>query len=243
MITPKDIESRTMSPEKRKSAKNDYFAFYVGRPLSYILTIPFLYTNISPNAVSLISIVPIIIGFIVMCLGKTKVVLVIGWAMFFLWNLLDGVDGNIARYKKQFSKMGSVYDAMSGYIAMVLSFFGWGVAAAHNPGIFQNMIQLPLDSYIILGALSGIFVIFPRFIMHKAITTLGDQGSMKSVKDKSEYGFIKLVALNLTSIAGFVQVLMLVAVIFNIMDMFTIGYFALNFMVMMVSLKSIFSVR
>ena len=42
MITPKDIENKTMSPEKRKSAKNDYFAFYVGRPLSYILTIPFL---------------------------------------------------------------------------------------------------------------------------------------------------------------------------------------------------------
>ena len=36
MITPKDIENKTMSPEKRKSAKNDYFAFYVGRPLSYI---------------------------------------------------------------------------------------------------------------------------------------------------------------------------------------------------------------
>lgn len=105
------------------------------------------------------------------------------------------------------------------------------------------MIQLPLDSYIILGALSGIFVIFPRFIMHKAITTLGDQGSMKMVKDKSGYGFVKLVALNLTSIAGFVQVLMLIAVIFNIMDLFTIGYFVLNFMVMVVSLKSIFNVK
>ena len=44
MITPKDLENKTMSPEKRKSAKNDYFAFYVGRPLSYILTIPFFVT-------------------------------------------------------------------------------------------------------------------------------------------------------------------------------------------------------
>lgn len=243
MITPKDIENRTMSPEKRKSAQNDYFAFYVGRPLSYVLTIPFLYTNISPNAVSLISIIPIIIGFILMCIGKTTTVLVIGWLMFFLWNLLDGVDGNIARYRKQFSKMGSVYDAMSGYIAMLLSFFGWGVAAAHNPGLFQSIVRLPLDCYIVLGALSGIFVIFPRFIMHKAITTLGDLDSMNSVKDKSEYGFVKVLALNLTSIAGFVQVLMLIAVIFNIMDLFTIGYFILNFMVMVVSLRNIFNVK
>lgn len=243
MITPRDIENKSMSPEKRKSAKNDYFAFYIGRPLSYIVTIPFLYTNISPNTVSLISIIPIIVGFVLMCIGSTNAVLIVGWLMFFLWNLLDGVDGNIARYKKQFSTMGSVYDAMSGYIAMVLSFFGWGVAAAHNPGLFQSIVQLPPDFYIILGALSGIFVIFPRFIMHKAITTLGDQGSMKTVKDKSGYGFVKLIALNLTSIAGFVQVLMLIAVVFNIMDLFTIGYFVLNFMVMVVSIKSIFNVK
>ena len=101
MITPKDIENKTMSPEKRKSAKNDYFAFYVGRPLSYILTIPFLYTNISPNAVSLISIIPIIIGFVLMCIGTTKTMLIAGWLMFFLWNLLDGVDGNIARNRDE----------------------------------------------------------------------------------------------------------------------------------------------
>lgn len=243
MITPKDIENKTMSPEKRKSAKNDYFAFYVGRPLSYILTIPFLYINISPNTISLISIIPVIIGFIFMYIGKTKIILILGWMMFFLWNILDGVDGNVARYKNQFTKMGSVYDAMSGYIAMILSFFGIGIAASHNPGLLQGVIYFPLELYIVLGAMSGIFVIFPRFIMHKAITTLGDRDAMNSIKDKSEYGFIKIVVLNLTSVAGFVQVLMLIAVIFNILDLFTIGYFILNFMVMVVSLKNIFSVK
>jgi hypothetical protein len=111
--------------------------------------------------------------------------------------------------------------------------------AAHNSGLFKSVVKFTMDFFIILGVLSGIFVIFLHFVMHKAITTLGDQGSMKSVKDKSEYGFVKLVALNLTSIAGFVQVLMPIAVVFNIMELFTIGYFILNFMVMVVSLKSI----
>ena len=111
--------------------------------------------------------------------------------------------------------------------------------AAHNSGLFKSVVKFTRDFFIILGVLSGIFVIFLHFVMHKAIKTLGDQGSMKSVKDKSEYGFVKLVALNLTSIAGFVQVLMPIAVVFNIMELFTIGYFILNFMVMVVSLKSI----
>ena len=105
MITPKDIENKTMSPEQRKSAKNDYFAFYIGRPLSYILTIPFLYTNISPNTVSLISIIPIIVGFVLMCIGSTNTVLIVGWLMFFLWNLLDEVVRKIVRYKKKISNM------------------------------------------------------------------------------------------------------------------------------------------
>lgn len=243
MITPKEIEQKTMSPEKRKSAKNDYFAFYVGRPLSYILTIPFLYTNITPNAVSLISIIPLIVGFVVMYFANSTGMMILGWACFFLWDLLDGVDGNIARYKKQFSPLGSVYDAMSGYVAMVLAFLAWGVTAAHNGGVLDAIISIDADVYIIIGALSGVFQIFPRFIMHKAITTLGDESKVSAVKDKSEYGFVKLVALNLTSIAGFVQVLMLIAVVFNLLDLFTICYFVLNLLVMLVSLRNIFKVN
>lgn len=163
-------------------------------------------------------------------------------AFLFLWNLLDGVDGNVARYKKQFSPLGSVYDAMSGYIAMIISFFSWGIAACHNGGILASF-NIPAELYIILGALSGIFVIFPRFIMHKAITTVGDESKVAGIKDKSEYGLVKLVALNLTSISGFVQVFMLIAILINMLDLFTIGYFVLNFLVMIASLKSIFKVK
>lgn len=239
MITAKEIERKTMSKEKRESAKNDYFAFYIGRPMSYILTIPFLYINISPNMISVLSVVPLIFGFILMCVGHTKNIFLCGWLLFFLWNLLDGVDGNVARYKRQFSSLGSVYDAMSGYMAMVLSFFAWGVAAAHHPGIFQNVFQFSADLYIILGALSGIFVIFPRLIMHKTITALGNEDAVRAVKNKAEFGFVKILALNLTSVSGFVQVFMLIAVLCNMMDLFTIVYFVLNLMVMLLSLKNI----
>ena len=72
MVTPKMIEKETMNSEKKKTAKNDYFAFYIGRPLSYVLTIPFLYTNITPNTMSIFSVFPLIIGFILIYLAKTK---------------------------------------------------------------------------------------------------------------------------------------------------------------------------
>ena len=72
MVTPKMIEKETMNSEKKKTANTDYFAYYIGRPLSYVLTIPFLYTNITPNTMSIFSVFPLIIGFILIYLAKTK---------------------------------------------------------------------------------------------------------------------------------------------------------------------------
>lgn len=236
MITVKEIESRTMTPEKRESAKNDLFAFYIAKPISYVLTIPFLYTNITPNEVSLTSVLFVLIGTLLMYIGNSKITLVAGWFMFFLWLIFDCIDGNIARYKKQFSPLGSVYDAMSGYAAMALSFLSWGIAASHNPGIFQECIGLPSDLYIVLGALSGFFAIFPRLIMHKKLTTVRNDKKAEDIKDKSNYGFCKIIALNLVSISGLVQIFMLISVLANMMDLFTCIYFVLNFIVMMVSL-------
>lgn len=240
MITPKKIERKTMTPAKKAMAHNDFFAFYVGRPISYVLTIPFLYTKITPNQVTMLSLIPLLIAFILSYIGEHRATFLWAWGMFFLWNLLDGVDGNMARYRGQFSRMGSVYDAMMGYVAMVLQPFAWGIIASHVNGPVAEQITIPVDLYTVLGALSGIFVIFPRFIMHKAITHLGSDDSLNNVKDKSNYSLPKTIALNIISPTGFMQVFMLLSIFLCIYDVFTIAYFLLNGIVMVASLKSIF---
>lgn len=227
----KDIERKTMSPAKKAMAKNDYFAFYVGRPLSYILTVPFVKTNITPNQISYLSIIPLIVGFIIMIFTTDFVVLLLAWFLFFLWNLLDGVDGNLARYREQYSKDGSVVDAMAGYVAMVLTYFGAGIVAAHLNDS---------DIYIILGALSGISLIFPRLVMHKYINTVAQDESVSSIKDKSDFNTIKILALNMTSITGIPQVLLLLTILTNQWILFTLVYFTINFLLMIFFLYSLF---
>lgn len=224
----KDIANKTMTEEKKKQAKNDFFAFYIGRPVSYVLTVPFLKLNIKPNTVSFISIFPIIIGFILIGFGENKLIKIIGWLMFFLWNLLDGVDGNIARYKKKFTKTGSLWDATSGYIAMFLTFIAMGTGSYYG-----NCVALNIDQALIitLGALSGCLVIFPRLIMHKRITSLGEDNNSVGMKDKSSYNIIKVIGLNIISISGFIQIFMLLAIILEIMDIFTIIYFVINLVI------------
>lgn len=227
----KDIERKTMSPAKKAMAKNDYFAFYVGRPLSYLLTVPFVKTNITPNQISYLSIIPLIVGFIIMIFTTDFVVLLLAWFLFFLWNLLDGVDGNLARYREQYSKDGSVVDAMAGYVAMVLTYFGAGIVAAH---------LTDSDIYIILGALSGFSLIFPRLLMHKYINTVAQDESVSSIKDKSDFNTIKILALNMTSITGIPQVLLLLTILTNQWVLFTLVYFTINFLLMIFSLYSLF---
>lgn len=228
-----------MTPQKKAMAKNDLFAFYIGRPLSYVLTIPFLYTNISPNTISLISIVPAVFGFLAACAAKTKAGMIASWLMFFLWNLLDGVDGNVARYKKQFSKLGSVYDAMAGYIASALMFFAAGIMAAHSKGPLIDRGLIGAEALIICGGLIAIVDLLPRLVMHKAVTTMMDKEAVKDVMDKADYGLVKTIALNLRSCAGGAQFLLLVAILLNILDLYTVCYLLFNTAVMIMSLRSV----
>ena len=239
MITIKEIEEKSMTPAKRAMAKNDIFAFYVGRPLSYALTIPFLYTSLTPNAISMISIVPAVLGFIAACAARSKAGMIVSWILFFMWNLLDGVDGNVARYRKQFSKMGSVYDAMAGYIASALMFFAAGIMAAHRSGPLTRAGVISGEALIICGGLIAITDLLPRLVMHKAVTTLMDKDAVKEVMDKAEYGIVQTVALNLRSCAGGAQFLLLAAILLGILDLYTVCYLLFNTAVMVVSLRSV----
>ncbi len=232
----KDLAEKTMTEEKRAQAKNDIFAFYIGRPISYVLTVPFLKMGISPNTVSFLSLFPSIIGFFLIGFGNTMTLKIVGWCMFFLWNLLDGVDGNIARYKEQFSKNGALWDATSGYVAMVLSFYSMGIGCFY--GDFTRL-AISKEICIVLGGLSAILVIFPRLIMHKRISSMGEDKNAKEYKDKSSYGILKVIALNLISISGFVQVLMLLSIIFKFMDVFTVAYFVINLLICIVSVRKL----
>lgn len=225
MVSIKELCEKTMTPAKKKNAKNDYFAFYVGRPLSYVLTIPFLEVGCSPNMVSLISIFPTLLGFYILSIGESTEEMVSGWLCFFLWNLLDGVDGNIARYTGKTSALGALWDATSGYVAMVLTYFSMGIVAYNYTGEVL---------YTILGGFSAMFVIFPRLVMNKKIAMIGSQPD--DLNKKENYGTVRIIALNLTSIAGFIQVIMLLALLYCLADFFTISYFIINLLIMIVSL-------
>ncbi|MCM1235058.1 MAG: CDP-alcohol phosphatidyltransferase family protein [Ruminococcus flavefaciens] len=232
MISVKDIEKETMSEEKRKEAHNNIFAFYIGRPLSYYLTIPFLYINISPNAITFISIILLVIGYFFFQFGNTKIAFLIGWLFFFLWNLFDGIDGNVARYKKAFSKNGDLWDTTAGYFAMVVTYMSAAVSAYK----MSNIIIFKPYVYLIMGGWTAVLSIFPRLVLHKKKSSQGDVAGVKELSDKNSFSIIKIIALNIISVTSFLQVIWLICIIFNVVNCFVVFYFIVNLLVALGSL-------
>ena len=232
MITPKDIERKTMNEEKKKEAQNSIFGYYVGRPLSYILTIPLLYTNISPNMVTCISIIFLMIGFMMLSVASTTSIRLIGLLFIFLWNMGDGIDGNIARFKNIKSANGDLLDTLGGYLAIVLIILGMGNAAFND-----TYSRLPMNYCILqLSGISAVATLIPRVLMHRKIASKNASTVVIALKNKSSYGFSKKVMLNICDPAGFQEIFMLIAIIFHGMTEFTLIYFVINISVMIYSI-------
>lgn len=239
MITYKDVAEKSMTSDKKASAQSDLFAFYVIRPISFFATIPFLYTSLTPNMISMISIIPVMIGFVISWFTYSKAGMLLSWLMFFIWDILDSVDGNVARYRKQLSKLGSVYDAMSGYLEAAFVFFSAGIMAAHSTGPLVRGGLITPELLVIFGGVTAVMNMYPRLVMHKTVTTLMDKGQVKDISEKKEYGIVKIIALNLKSCAGGALVLMLLAIIFNFLDLYTVFYLLFNVAVMVATIASI----
>lgn len=229
----KDIKNASMTEEKKKSAKYDLFAFYIGRPLSYVLTVPFVYCGASPNTVSVISFIPIVAGIVLAIFARTRMTMFCCWLCFFLWNLLDGVDGNLARFLNKSSRLGGIYDAISGYAATAATFLCWGFAA-ENTAKYQFVQMLSeYHIYLVLGSLSAIFTLYPRLVIQKTRSEIGGKEGI-SIRTGS---VLRIIIFNLTSVSGIIQVFMLVCVFCTCYTTFTIVYFVINSVIMVTTIR------
>lgn len=226
--------------KKREEEKYNTWVAWVVRPLSVLFTMPFINSKMKPITITMISIICAVIGFVILVLAETTAVRVVGWIGYFMWAILDGVDGNLARCKKQCSLLGDLWDTMGGYIAMVLIYFSAGIVAFFDSNIWGNN-YLPAYVYIILGGVSAIFSIFPRLILHKKKSSCANAKAVVEYTDTTNYGFVKKFVGSITSPSGIIQILFLISILFHLFNLFTIVYMIINLLIMMISLKGLLS--
>ena len=128
-----------------------YFIFC--RSLSIYLTKILLKTKITPNQVTIFSILTGIIGVLLIFLN-TVTTTIIGLFLIYLWLFLDKVDGEIARYKNLHSIQGIYLDQIAHMLIVPTFFFATGYIAyletSSNPALF-------------LGFTSALFPLLVRF--------------------------------------------------------------------------------
>lgn len=235
-MTYKEIYDIAVPERKRKEERFNLWTAYALRPFSIIFTAPLINTKVAPTTVTAWSCIFSIIGFFLMALNLGYWWCIAGWFAFYIWAILDCIDGNLARCTNQCSPMGDLWDTMGGYATMVLMYFGSGIAAFFD----NNLIDL-CDSYLylIFGGATAIFSIFPRLVLHKKKSSNFADNSVKNISDKNKFGLSKILVMNLISPTGLLQLALLAAIVFHLLNVFIVGYMIVNFAMMCVSLHSL----
>lgn len=111
---------------------------YFSRPLTYMLV---NYTKITPNQVSIISFLFILTSAYLFLKGGYNNIL-IGSFLAFVYNILDMIDGMIARLKKKSSLMGQWLDGILGYISFPIIIFTLAVGMRNYLALILGMLAI-----------------------------------------------------------------------------------------------------
>lgn len=235
-MTLKEIYNICVPPAKAKTDKLIPWLYFVVRPLSILFTKPILKTSITPVQVTFVSMLATLVGFALLGFGQSVEMRIYGWIGFFVWAVLDCVDGNVARCKGLASERGALWDATGGYMALSLIFFAVGIAAYYDTNIVEFLDK---HLYIVIGGLTSLMSLFPRLVMQKKKAGENGAEAVKAVGDKASFSLPKIIVLNFESAIGLMQVVVLLGIIFHFLNIFIACYFILNLIIMVYSLYTL----
>jgi len=104
------------------------------RPLAYLLVLPLSITPITPNQITILSLVAGLIAAYYFSMGIPSA-LFLAAIWYVIANVLDCADGQLARINKNGTPLGRVVDGVADYISSVAIFLGigFGLEAQGNP--------------------------------------------------------------------------------------------------------------
>lgn len=215
---------------KAKNKKSSLWVKMIVRKISFIFTWIFINLKFTANVVSYLSIIIAVMGAIFMAINNITT-RIIGMILINFWLVLDCVDGNIARCKKESSLFGSLVDAVGGYYAIAFSYFSIGIAAYYTTNMLINENKV---IFIMLGALASIADILTRLLHQKKENTLLIVNGIENEEQIKKYTFnwIKTRIDKELGISGAFMPILILATIFNFLDIMIIGYVCFNVLVL-----------
>ena len=232
------ISSELYPLEKEKANRETIWEHYFARKIAFFIAPIFLKTKISASQISILAIITGIIAAILIMVGNFWQVF-LGAILMQVWLIFDKTDGIIARYRKTTSKFGEFLEEFSGSLIAALFFSSTGVAASKFPGFLPFSSQLPPQIFIILGILTSFFVIFRHLIFRHFEAVFLKEKEVKNeslFKSGSLATFYKM-AIKFLGIYSLAQPLLILAIIFNFLGLYTLVYFVIQGLAMLANVS------
>lgn len=134
------LEKRTAKKGQQKS--HPYALFF--RKAALPITRELIKTNITPNMVSWLNIFLVFVVGVLFILNKT-IFLISGIVLLYIIHILDKVDGQMARYKKKFTKQGAFLDEQLHNMLKPIIFVSLGVGLF----IFEKNIYSLIGGFLV----------------------------------------------------------------------------------------------
>jgi len=176
MESIKELRKICQSSEKRRMQFSD-FRTPMCRAMSTYLTKIFLYTGLTANPITIVWWPMGIISAFIFATGDYWMG-VLAALILSLSFLIDFVDGEVARYRKQSSLLGVYLDYMAHYTINPLVMLGIGFGAyINNPyPVIPNVV------YLVAGAIAAIFLLNVNLVKVKKYEVFIDKGLLKEIE-------------------------------------------------------------
>jgi phosphatidylglycerophosphate synthase len=236
-MTISEVKEKSMTPEKIESDKMSPLVYYVGRQVSFVITAPIVSLGISANRVTQFSLVPILASFLFIGFSHSVRLRIFGILLWGLWAILDYVDGNLARIYNSSSEYGGLWDAFVGYVAMSVWPLSTSMSALQD--FMHSQFYLPLEPsiYVLLGGITSICMLLPRLVMHKRFRSFSNDNKFQNRK---YYGYAQRCALMLTDPVQLPIYFYFFAVLFHLINIYTIFFAIVSLIMCIISLVQIF---
>lgn len=150
-----------------------------GRKAATYFTWIFLHTNIKPNTVTIIAMALGAMGSLVFAYPSI-VALLVGLVLFELYLILDSTDGELARFKKQFSSLGNYFDTIGHIVIYSCLYSAMGINVYLRTGkIF----------FLFLGLITSLLYAIAS-VVHHLDPLLKEKTYLESRKGESKTLFI-----------------------------------------------------
>lgn len=165
----------SLSSEYQQSLKTldseEILDLIIFRPISFILVKVIYHTSITPNQISSVALIFGILAGVFYGFG-THTFFLLASASFFICNTLDCMDGQLARLKKNGTKIGRIIDGFIDYVTSISVFIGIGIAMTAITGNALNSWLLTIGAGLSKAAQNMFFDhyrnMYLEYVYHKA---------------------------------------------------------------------------